>query len=262
MFARKKGRVRADDNYPKRVGSSDGKVWLVTPDYIPLSSPFFLALCLVVGVFLFGTKSVWATQPCNFPEDVPQTRPVPQNGGPTKVRAGYYVIDLIEVMTVKQQFTVDLFLEVEWKDSRLGNIVRKSGMDKCVTPMNRVWYPGLIGGNDRSLKILSPEVLYIHADGRVEEELRVLGTFGANFDLTNFPLDSQTLPIIWISTKYGPSELELVSEVGGVEKRLSEGGWLLKEASGCMASAQVGHRGSKRKVVFGSGCSCYAVFRS
>ena len=36
----------------------------------------------------------------------------------------------------------------------------------------------------------------------------------------------------------------------------------IKKGLLCMASAQVGHRGSKRKVVFGSGCSCYAVFRS
>ena len=205
-------------------------MWLRLPS--SLNQYFFFFLCLLLAFVLIEWESAWATQPCHFPEDVPQTRPIPKDGGATRVRAGFYVIDLVEISTVKQQFTLDLFLEVEWQDSHLGNLLRQSGMDKCDTPMESVWYPGLIGGNDHSLKIISPEVLYVYSDGRVREELRILGTFGANFDLTQFPLDTQILPVIWISTKYGPAQLELISEVGGVEKRLSEGGWTLKLAEG------------------------------
>ena len=181
-------------------------------------------LLLVQAAVSFIAAPAHAVRPCGFGNDAPKTRPNPE-AGPTVIRAGTFIFDLIEIDTMKQEFTLDYFVEAKWKDKRLGDMARKKGLLLCETPSSSVWRPGLFVVNGRENRALLPMVLYVHADGTVEAENRYIGTFAAQFDLSDFPLDDQTLPITFISTKYGPEDLSIVFEGTGAGKVFSEAAW-------------------------------------
>ncbi len=59
----------------------------------------------------------------------------------------------------------------------------------------------------------------------MEGRQRIIGTFAAQLDLTNFPRDTQTLPVTFISLEHGPDELKFVFESVSGEEVFSETGW-------------------------------------
>lgn len=184
---------------------------------------FFLPL-LIVAAGSFIAVPAYAANPCEFGDDAPKTRPGAELG-PTAIRAAIFVFDLIDIDTKKQQFELDYFMEAEWKDERLGDMVRKKGLRVCETPRGSIWSPGMFIVNSREVNHQMPVVFYVHANGTVEIESRVIGTFAAQFDLSDFPLDTQTLPLTFISTKYGPEDLYIIFEGTGAEEVFSESGW-------------------------------------
>lgn len=181
-------------------------------------------LLLIQAAVSFIAVPAHAVQPCKFGDDTPRTRPNPE-AGPTVIRAAIFIFDLVEIDTRKEEFTLDYFVEAKWKDKRLGDRARKKGLLLCETPVESVWTPGMFAVNSRETRAQLPMVLYVHADGTVEGENRYIATFATQFDLSDFPLDTQTLPITFISTKYGPEDLSLVFEGTGAGKVFSEAGW-------------------------------------
>ena len=173
---------------------------------------------------IVATKTVFAVDLCNFGEDTPRTRPN-REAGPTEVRVGLFVFDLVNINTVKQEFTLDFFLQAEWDDPRLGEALRKSGKRRCEVPMDDIWIPGTFPLNSRSLHLELPKVAYVHADGSIRAANRILGTFSTRLDLTDFPMDTQTLSMTLISTRYGPDELKFLPESSGREKEFTVAGW-------------------------------------
>jgi hypothetical protein len=194
---------------------------MVLPSFI---SRLVALIIMVLALLSMNVVTAQAALDCDFGEDVPKTRPNAEEG-PTAIRAAIFIFDLIDIDTKKQQFELDLFLEAEWKDERLGEMVRKKGLRVCQTPGGSIWDPDMFIVNSRNLSILMPRVLYVHANGTVEAESRIIGIFGAHFDLSDFPLDSQTLPLRFISTKYGPDDLYIIFEGTGSEEVFSEAGW-------------------------------------
>ena len=51
------------------------------------------------------------------------------NAGPTHVQISVYVIDIENIDNLKQNFTADFMLFVQWKDSRLAGEARTMGSD-------------------------------------------------------------------------------------------------------------------------------------
>jgi hypothetical protein len=183
-----------------------------------------LLLLLTQTAFSFIAVSAHAVRPCNFGDDAPRSRPNPE-AGPTEIRAAIFIFDLVDINTRKEEFTLDFFVETRWKDERLGDMARKKGLSLCETPVGSIWTPGMILINSRETRTQLPVVFYVHADGTVEGENRYIGTFAAPFDLSDFPLDTQTLPLKFISRKYGPDELSIVFEGTGAGKVFSETAW-------------------------------------
>ena len=190
----------------------------------------FSIMRTVVGVLLaqavvcIVVVSAHAIEACDFGENVPKTRPNPEAGA-TEIRVGVFVFDLVDIITRNQEFILDFLIQAEWKDPRLGETLRKSGRKICKTPVENIWRPVMIPVNSRALRQELPRVLYVHANGSVEGRQRIFGTFAAQLDLTNFPRDTQTLPVTLISLEHGPDELKFVFESGGGEESFSEAGW-------------------------------------
>ena len=190
-----------------------------------------------VVILLLAQAAVWIdiapahafVEPCNFGDNVPKTRPNSQ-AGPTETRLAIFIFDLVDIITVKQEFIMDFYMETEWQDPRLGELLRKSGRRQCEATLDEVWHAEIFIINNRALSVELPEVLHIRANGNVKAQQRFIGTFAAQFDLANFPLDTQIIPLTFLSTKYGPDELKFVFEGGGREEVFTETAWVVGRA--------------------------------
>jgi len=183
-----------------------------------------IALLLAQIAVWIWVVPAYAVPDCDFAGSVPRSRPHPE-AGPTQVEIALFVFDLISIDSVQQEFSLDFYVEFQWTDERLGSAVRKAGMRKCRIPMGDVWHPNMIPLNARTFSTKLPKVLKVNADGTVEGKQRTIGTFSAPLDLTDFPLDSQTLKVAFISTEHSPDELTVVAAEAGVAQDFTEPGW-------------------------------------
>ncbi len=161
---------------------------------------------------------------CELPEDLSADRPG-SPGEPTTIRVGLYLFDVVDIDDVEQQFTIDYYTEVRWTDSRLAPAVRAMGLERCETPLPTIWFPDATPLGVRSIDRMLSEVAYVSADGSIKAAQRSVATFSALLDLEEFPLDSQTLTVTFVSLEFGPDELAIVPEWGGSAERFTEAGW-------------------------------------
>jgi hypothetical protein len=148
------------------------------------------------------------------------------------MRVAFFIFDIVEINTKKQEFTLEVFIHGKWKDERLGNELRKRGIKICEAPANDIWHPDILIINTRSMRQQQPKVFYVHDNGTVEGKQHITGTFSASFDLTRFPMDSQTLPLTFISLQHGTDDLNIIFEEGGMEKSFTEQGWEVTQTYG------------------------------
>jgi hypothetical protein len=187
------------------------------------------------GVILlaFLPFSLWiapaaAFVPCELEEEIPKTRPPSADGQPTEIHVKFFLLDLVDVITVKQEFMVDLFYSATWKDSRVGALLRKAGIQSCEMALDQIWRPSMIALNDRASTTNLPQIFTVSDNGRVVSQQRLMGSFGTHFDLSEFPLDTQVLPITFVSTKYSLEELKVVLDASDSMERFTETGWTVE----------------------------------
>lgn len=138
----------------------------------------------------------------------PALRPDPE-GKPTEVGIGIYVIDIERVDDVEQTFRADLFAILRWRDPRLATSVQSSGLQECRVPREEVWNPAIVLFNQGSYDRQLPDVVRVDREGRVEYTHRFRGSLRSPLRLQEFPLDTQVLPITFLSIEYGPEQLKL-----------------------------------------------------
>jgi hypothetical protein len=199
-----------------------------------ITMPAFPSVLRTAVILLLALAALWvhavpahAILECDFGADVPTTRPAPE-AGPTEMTVEIYVFDLVSIDSVKQEFTLDVFIEGQWEDQRLGSALRAAGVRKCRVPFDSIWTPGMILLNSREYKSDLKRVATVSADGTVESKVRFTGTFSAPMDLSNFPLDSQTLAMTSISPKYSPDELTFITSRVGAAQNFTEPGWYVR----------------------------------
>ncbi len=147
-------------------------------------------------------------------------------GAADEIAVAVGLLDIVDVDNQAQVFTVDLYLQIQWRDSRL------AADDADVSEfrrfaLNEIWTPKLTIINDRGLDILLPEVATVDRQGNVVMRQRLAGSLGAELDLREFPFDTQRLTIEIISYEYAPDELVFSSEsimIAALDD-LRGGGW-------------------------------------
>lgn len=140
-----------------------------------------------------------------------RARPVPEAGGPTPVRVGFFVLDLSRVDDVLQEFVIDFRLEARWHDSRIVTPEEAPARAGEVLPLEEVWHPSLTLVNQRRIWARFPEQVVIQSDGSLSYGQRYYGTFSAPLDLRDFPLDEQVVRIVVGSRRYDVDELEILA---------------------------------------------------
>ncbi len=148
-------------------------------------------------------------QRCELGGYDPDLRPDP-DGVATTVGITLFVVDIEQVDDVDQSFRADLFTVFRWTDPRLAASVRASGRENCRFSPEAVWTPQIVLFNRRDTAYQAPPRLVTDHDGNVEFIHHVQGTFRSPFDLREFPRDIQHLPLTFVSTEYGPEQLNLV----------------------------------------------------
>jgi len=191
-------------------------------------------------VTLFGPAPVSALEPCNLEEVFPTTRPVPADGGPTQVHARFFLADLVDVVTVKQEFTLDFFLHALWKDPRVGEMLRRAGVKQCQVETDKIWSPSMLLLNSREHRAELPRILYLFDDGAIKGSRRIFGTFAAQMDLADFPRDTQVLPVTFISTLYATDELKIIFDASDREEIFTENAWNVELARGSAGEYDLG----------------------
>lgn len=164
-------------------------------------------------------------------------RPDPE-GVPTRVTASIVLLDMTDIVDVRQSFTADVFMLLEWKDSRLA---KDDAEEVRRLYMNRVWHPNLQVLNEKSLSAQLPEVVSVTRDGTVAYRQRYIGTFTIPLHLANFPFDSHRLKISIVAAGYTPDEVEFVAhpQLNGREDKLTLAGWSIDAGNARIAPYHV-----------------------
>jgi hypothetical protein len=150
--------------------------------------------------------------------------------GPTQITVGVYFLDIDEIDDVKQQFSIDMFFRITWRDPRLALPEDQRTGQVRIVPRDKIWNPKGMIINDRGLRSQLPLVVEVDDLGNVRYRQRVTGALSFESKLQQFPFDSQTLLVDFVSYAYTPEEIEWApgSGVIGDGSSITADGWELR----------------------------------
>jgi len=144
-----------------------------------------------------------------------------------EIGIGIFVVDVTAIDSARQTFDVNLYVEAQWRDSRLehtGTVYRR--------PLEEVWHPRLQFVNRLQVQATLPEEVEISPDGMVTYRQRVLGSFSQRLNLQDFPFDKQRFEILIVALGYTPGEIQfqLLSGIDtGISSTLSIPDWIIRD---------------------------------
>jgi hypothetical protein len=138
-----------------------------------------------------------------------------QAGEDRPVALAGFLIDIDEVDSVNQSFTINFFLEARWHDTSQAH----EGEDSISKDLDDIWYPQLQILNEQSLRTTFPRMAEIRPDGEVIYRQRFWGKLSQPLELRAFPFDSQRLEITLVGLAWGSVPYSLNIDP---ESRLSE----------------------------------------
>jgi hypothetical protein len=169
---------------------------------------------------------VTSTAPCAVPARIAETRP-DQEGVPTRVLLGLYVLDIADVNDVEQSFTARFALRAQWKDARLTSLAG------CKVELGDVWNPRLAFLNRGELVRTRPDMVEIGPQGMVTYTQGFDASLWVHLSLRKFPFDDQLLPFTIVAVEYGPEEVLFVvnERITARADRFSIPGWSIGPGS-------------------------------
>ena len=116
--------------------------------------------------------------------------------GATKIHFAIFVIDIDEIDDANQNFAMNVFIRLRWKDPRLAN---PAGVSRQVS-IQEVWNPRLLLVNRQGLISKSlPDVVDVQSDGTVLYHQRYTGMLSQILDLSSFPIDTHDFFIHFVA---------------------------------------------------------------
>lgn len=145
---------------------------------------------------------------------------VPPNGeGAVLVDIGLYVEAISNINPVQNQFMVEGFIDMIWCDPREGFDPDTLGWhekifleDDATNELQLIWWPDINFPAQVGSRDIENLELIIFEDGTVEYEERFAVTLEGNFDLRNFPFDTQSLEITVESLAWSEAYLRFHEE--------------------------------------------------
>ena len=147
-------------------------------------------------------------------------------GERTPIQAGLTVLDIMKIDDSEQVALMDFAVRFDWHDDRLVGAYEK------VTQFDasQVRVPPIVFLNDRSLRRGLPEIVSVFPNGDVRYVQRFTGEVSIRLDLSDFPLDGETMDIPIIFPVY-PDEavIELHPTFMGLSPELTIANWSVGE---------------------------------
>jgi hypothetical protein len=156
-------------------------------------------------------------------------RPNP-SGEATLITVGILIFDIDEVDDVSQRFSVDMFTTLAWHDPRLAlSEDQRFGRSRSL-PLDEIWTPQGLIVNDRGLSAQLPRSANIDDLGNVVYRQRLSGQLAVALELSEFPFDTQRLPIDFVSYEHSPDEVRFSvnTDIRGDAGSFSAAGWRMK----------------------------------
>lgn len=139
---------------------------------------------------------------------------------PMPVSLGLRVVKVEAIREAQSSFEATIDLRLSWTDPRLSFDPRREGTRRRLyggrqahQKLSQIWDPGLQFENlhDDPGQVVD-EALWIDEHGLVEWVRRYRGQFEASFDVSNFPLDRQVLPFVFLSAEHDRHQVMLVED--------------------------------------------------
>lgn len=122
-----------------------------------------------------------------------------------------------EIDSAAQNFTVNLFLLLQWQDPPLAH----PGPEAKTYALDQVWHPRcMISNAGGDLRNTLPETAEVAPDGTVSYRQRFVGSFNEPLDLWRFPFDSETFTANFVILGSRPEEVRLVPDPRSAAKGL------------------------------------------
>lgn len=163
-------------------------------------------------------------------------RPPSEKDEPTKVSFFIFVIDIDDIDGSKQNFTANVGLRLQWKDTRLAKDIKGIRM----LPLKAVWNPRILLANRQTLTRTSlQEMVEVTPDGTVNYRQRYVGPFSQPMNLSEFPFDRHKFTVQFVALGFGDKDLEFVPgkseeykiEGGEMAEKLSQPDWKIEKYS-------------------------------
>lgn len=153
--------------------------------------------------------------------------PMSAEGGPTEVGIAIQVIDFLGVDDVNQQITVDLRLELSWRDPRL------VAFEGCRFGVTQVWFPRAELANSSALRAARQQAqdqVAVGPDGMVTYVQRYAGDISSYHRLQEFPFDWQSFRIDLLVSGLTADEMVFLADDDrtGLAPRLNVEGWVVE----------------------------------
>jgi len=150
-------------------------------------------------------------------EKVP-TRPNPE-AGPTKVFVSTWLLDIDSINSAQQNFTVNVYIEIQWQDSRLAHqgrgVKRYNVLD--------IWTPRIQIANEIGIvRTTMMDFVDVQNDGTCIRRQRYVGPLSQKMNLRDFPFDKHLFRIHFISTSNRANEVEFEPHPGRVKGGLKD----------------------------------------
>ena len=151
----------------------------------------FLVAILLVWTFVYTAQA-----DSEADEYIRADRPG-KDQGETDVEFIVFVLDIDEINGALQNFVVNVFIRMTWRDKRLA----KEGIGVRTIPLEEVWNPQLIIANRQTFVRTSlPKVVQVTADGTVTYQQRFVGPLSQPLRLSEFPFDKHVFTIQFVAT--------------------------------------------------------------
>ncbi len=181
-----------------------------------------------------------AAQDCSIPAALANSRP-DANGPPTLVKMILILIEIKEISDVDQNFTAHFVLDARWKDPRLAAAILGVDTVSCRWSLDSIWSPRLAFINAENLDTLRNDIESVSEDGEVRYVQRHIGNFSSEFDLRQFPRDSQDLVISIVAGGHSSDQVQfIVDEQGPVfDHTRSIPGWDIENGSSALDTLSI-----------------------
>ena len=156
---------------------------------------------------------------------------------PVRVSVGFLLVDLLDINGVTQTMRADFSVHLSWKDESLAG----RWPERHVLGVGEAWVPDIQLVNDINLARKRREVVEVEPDGTVTYRQRYFGDLSVSMNLKDFPADSHTFDIKFVSAS--PGEVEFVAREDRIiqSETLSVLDWVVGKGDLVMEQVDIGY---------------------